>query len=192
MQPPVRALIDSLVRGFLFLLLLWLVPAPLLAARLTGLAAVPGTVTVIADGPPAVAHQFALTGPYRLVIDLPAVVPAPLAVPGAGSVTQIRAAMFAPGVARLVLDLSGPLAIVSARSSATGLTISLRRVSEAEFAEQVKAGRKPLPVQTGGPDTGDAAKAAAGTRRRGGLQPAQGHVRAAGDAVTIAAAHAGR
>jgi N-acetylmuramoyl-L-alanine amidase len=142
--------IDSRVRALLFLLVVMLLPGPVLAARLTGLSVVPGVVTVIADGPPAVAHQFALVAPYRLVIDLPAVVPAAIAAPGAGSVAAVRAAMFSPGIARLVIDLAGPLEIVSARSSASGLTITLRRVSPAAFAEQVRRGRKPLPVATGG------------------------------------------
>ncbi len=138
------------MRALIFLFLLWLLPGPALAARLTGLSVAPGVVTVIGDGPPAVAHQFALAAPYRLVIDLPAVVPAAISAPGAGSVSAVRAAMFAPGIARLVIDLSGPLEIVSARSSANGLTILLRRVSPAAFADMVRRGRKPLPVATGG------------------------------------------
>lgn len=138
--------INPSVRFTLFLSVLLLLPTPVLAARLTELSVVPGVVTVIADGPPAVAHQFALSAPDRLVIDLPAVVPAQLSAPGAGSIVAARAAMFSPGVARLVLDLSGPLEIVSARSSATGLTLTLRRISAPAFAELVKRGRKPLPV----------------------------------------------
>ena len=121
------------------------------AATLTGLSASPGVVSISADGPPAVAHQLALTGPYRLVIDVPAVVNGALTGPGAGSIVRLRAAMFSPGVARIVIDLSGPLEIVSAKSSATGLTLTLRRVGEAEFAAAVARGRRPLPVLTGGP-----------------------------------------
>lgn len=121
------------------------------AATLTGLSVSPGVVSISADGPPAVAHQLALTGPYRLVVDLPAVVNGPLSGPGAGSIVRLRAAMFSPGVARIVIDLSAPLEIVSAKSSATGLTLTLRRVSEADFAASVAKGRRPLPVQTGGP-----------------------------------------
>jgi N-acetylmuramoyl-L-alanine amidase len=138
--------INPSVRFTLFLVAMLLLPTSVSAARLTGLSVAPGVVTVVADGPPAVAHQFALTAPDRLVIDLPAVVPAQLSAPGAGSIIAVRAAMFSPGVARLVLDLSGPLEIVTARSSATGLTLALRRISATAFAEQVKRGRKPLPV----------------------------------------------
>ncbi|OYU14615.1 MAG: N-acetylmuramoyl-L-alanine amidase [Alphaproteobacteria bacterium PA4] len=132
-------------------LLLLAVASPVAAARLTGLSAVPGTVTISADGPPAVAHQFALAAPYRLVVDLPAVLPVPLTAPGAGSITGLRAAMFAPGVARLVIELSQPLAITAARNGPGGLALSLKRVTPEAFAAAVKQGRQPLPVLTGGP-----------------------------------------
>ncbi|MBC7522551.1 MAG: N-acetylmuramoyl-L-alanine amidase [Sandarakinorhabdus sp.] len=134
----------------LLVLLLLLVPGPVLAARLTGLSITPGVVTITADGPPAVAHQFALSAPYRLVVGLPAVTVGPLSSPGAGSVTGLRAAMFSPGIARLVIDLAGPLEIVSAKSSATGLKLTLRRVSSAAFADMVKRGRVPLRVDPAG------------------------------------------
>jgi N-acetylmuramoyl-L-alanine amidase len=141
------------VRNLLLLFSLLLLPAPGLAARLSGLSVTPGVVTIVADGLPAVAHAFALADPQRLVIDLPAVVPAALAAPGAGSVSAVRAAMFAPGVARLVIDLSAPLEIVSARRSATGLTITLRRVPAADFADVVRRGRRPLSVMPDKADT---------------------------------------
>jgi N-acetylmuramoyl-L-alanine amidase len=124
---------------------------PALAATLTGLAASPGVVSISADGPPAVAHQLALNSPYRLVVDVPAVVAGPVTAPGAASIVRLRAAMFSPGIARIVIDLSAPLEIVSARSSATGLTLTLRRVTETEFAASVAKGRRPLPVAPGGP-----------------------------------------
>jgi N-acetylmuramoyl-L-alanine amidase len=141
------------VRNLLLLFSLLLLPAPGLAARLTGLSVTPGVVMIVADGLPAVAHAFALADPQRLVIDLPAVLPAALAAPGAGSVSAVRAAMFAPGVARLVIDLSAPLEIVSARRSATGLTITLRRVPAADFADVVRRGRRPLSVMPDKADT---------------------------------------
>lgn len=135
---------------WLFLLLLLAIAGPAMAARLTGLASTPGVVTITADGPPAVAYQFALDAPWRLVVDLPAVITTPLTATGAGSVTRLRAAMFSPGIARLVIDLSAPLEIVSARNSATGLTLTLRRVSQAQFGASVERGRRPLPVLSGG------------------------------------------
>lgn len=141
------------VRRSLILFFLMMVSVPALAARLTGLSITPGVVTIIADGPPAVAHQFSLDAPYRLVVDLPAVAAAPLTAEGAGSVTRLRAAMFSPGIARLVIDLAAPLEIESARSSATGLTLTLRRIPGAVFDENVKRARRPLPVLSGGPVT---------------------------------------
>ncbi len=138
---------------FFFLLLLpALLQAPARAAQLTGIVVTPGVVTISADGPPAVAFQFALGAPYRLVIDLPARIAAPVAVDGVGSVLRLRAAMFSPGVARLVIDLSRPLEIVSARSSRGGLTITLRRTDDAAFAAAVEKGRRALQIAPGGPD----------------------------------------
>ncbi len=142
--------IDSPVRRWLILLIMF-VAVPAGGATLTGVAAVPGTVTITADGPPAVAHQLALAAPLRLVVDLPAALPGPIVADGAGSITRLRLANFAPGVARLVIDLSAPLEIVVARSSATGLTLTLKRVSDLDFADAVKLGRRPLPVLAGGP-----------------------------------------
>ena len=139
-----------LLRAALALLLICAATAAR-AATLTGLSATPGVVSISADGPPAVAHQLALAGPYRLVVDLPAVVNGQLVGPGAGSIVRLRAAMFSPGVARIVIDLSAPLEIVSAKSSASGLTLTLRRVTEVEFAAMIGKGRRPLPVLTGGP-----------------------------------------
>ncbi len=125
--------------------------APAAAATISALAMTPGVLTLTADAPPAVAWQLALSAPDRLVVDLPAVLAAPLAAPGAGSVVRVRGAMFSPGVARLVLELSAPVEIVTARSSATGLTITLRRTTPAGFAAAVARGRRPLPVLSGGP-----------------------------------------
>lgn len=137
---------------FLLLLLPALLQAPARAAQLTGIVVTPGVVTISADGPPAVAFQFALGAPYRLVIDLPARIAAPVAVDGVGSVLRLRAAMFSPGVARLVIDLSRPLEIVSARSSRNGLTITLRRIDDAAFAVAVDKGRRALQIAPGGPN----------------------------------------
>jgi N-acetylmuramoyl-L-alanine amidase len=131
------------VRRLFFLLLLFSMPAH--AARLTGLAITPGVVTISADGRPAVAHQLALGAPYRLVVDIPAVTE-PIIAEGAGSVTRMRMAMFSPGVARLVLDLSAPLEIVSAQSQPTGLTLRLRRIDSGSFAQAVARGRQPLRI----------------------------------------------
>jgi N-acetylmuramoyl-L-alanine amidase len=150
--PGSRLPLRALLRAALALLLGVVAAGPVLAARLTGLAAAPGSVSIAADGPPAVAQQMALAGPYRLVVDVPGVINGQLTAPGAASVARLRAAMFSPGIARVVIDLSAPLEIVTARSSSTGLTLTLRRVSEAEFAAQIARGRRPLPVAGGGPE----------------------------------------
>ncbi len=129
----------------LLALIVLLLAIPAHAARLTGLSITPGTVSIAADGRPAVAHQLALGAPYRLVIDIPAVAE-PVTMDGAGSVTRMRLAMYSPGVARLVLDLAAPLEIVSAQSHPTGLTLKLRRIDSARFAEAVTRGRQPLRI----------------------------------------------
>ena len=135
---------------FLLALLILLAPAPLLAARITGVAITPGVVTLTSDGAIAVAHSLALSDPDRLVVDLPGVVAAPLTANGAGSVTRLRIANFSPGVVRLVIDLAAPLEIVSARTSGTGkdrsLVLTLKRVPLSSFTAQVARGRVPLPV----------------------------------------------
>jgi N-acetylmuramoyl-L-alanine amidase len=135
---------------FLLALLILLAPAPLLAARITGVAITPGVVTLDSDGAIAVAHSLALSDPDRLVVDLPAVIAAPITADGAGSVTRLRIASFSPGIVRLVIDLAAPLEIVSARASGKGkdwtLVLTLKRVPLATFTADVVRGRRPLPV----------------------------------------------
>ena len=133
-----------MLRCLLFLLLA--VPAPVLAARITGVTITPGLVTVSTDGPIIAAQAMALSAPDRLVVDVPATVLGALTAPGAGSVAGLRGAMFAPGIARLVIDLNGPLEISAARGSDNALVLVLRRVPPATFAATVKRGRRPLPV----------------------------------------------
>jgi N-acetylmuramoyl-L-alanine amidase len=135
---------------FLLALLMLLAPAPLLAARVTGVAITPGVVTLTSDGAIAVAHSLALSSPDRLVVDLPAVVAERLTAAGAGSVTALRVGNFSPGVVRVVIDLAAPLEIVTARASGSGkdwsLVLTLRRVPMTAFTAQVARGRRPLPV----------------------------------------------
>lgn len=123
------------------------------AATLTGVLAAPAVVTVTSDGAVAAGQVFALAGPDRLVVDIPAVVAAPVAVTGAASVRQLRLAAFSPGLARLVMDIDRPLLLEAAASvgpDAKGdwrLELRLRRATPAEFAAAVKAGRQPLAVR---------------------------------------------
>ncbi len=123
-----------------------LLVAPAMAATLTGVSAMPAVVTIASDGPVAAGHGFALAGPDRLVIDVPAVVAGPVTVPGAASVRQLRLAAFSPGVARLVMDLDAPVLLVSAQATDRALILTLRRATRAEFDAAVKAGRQPLAV----------------------------------------------
>ncbi|GGI88516.1 hypothetical protein GCM10007973_26080 [Polymorphobacter multimanifer] len=138
--------LGRLLGRLLALLAALLLAGPAAAATLTGVSAVPAVVTVTSDGPVAAGHAFALAGPDRLVIDLPAVVAGAMMAPGAGSVRQMRLAAFSPGVARLVLDLDAPVLLVSAQATDRSLILTLRRATRAEFDAAAKAGRSPLGV----------------------------------------------
>lgn len=123
------------------------------AATLTGVLAVPALVSVTSDGAVAAGEVFALAAPDRLVVDIPAVVAAPVSVIGAASVRQLRLAAFSPGMARLVMDLDRPVLLESARSvgpDAAGnwrLELRLKRAEAADFAAAVAAGRQRLVVR---------------------------------------------
>ena len=127
----------------LFLLALWSVPA--LAARITALESQPGKVIVTADGPLPAAQAFALAEPFRLVVDFVATVD-PMSAPGTNSVGGVRAAMFQPGTARLVIDLKAPVVIREARADGNRVVITLDRADAALFAAAVARGRRPLPL----------------------------------------------
>ena len=141
--------IESLVLRWIILLFLTLA-TPAFAARITGVLATPGVVTITTDGPIAVAHSLALSDPDRLVVDVPAVIAAPMTGDGVKSAARLRVANFSPGVARLVIDLAAPLEMVTARATGSGsdwsLVLSLRRVPTAVFAATAAKGRRPLPV----------------------------------------------
>ena len=149
MPQPARHFNAVAVRRWPILFLLLSAAVPARAARVTGVAITPGVVTIASDAPVAVAFAFALDAPYRLVVDLPATIAAPLSAAGVNTVTGLRAATFSPGIARLVIDLAGPLEIVEARNGSSGMVITLRRVSEASFQAAVKRGRRPLPIMSG-------------------------------------------
>ncbi len=119
---------------------------PVLAGQLTGLAITPGTVTITTTGPVVAASAFALETPFRLVIDMPGSSTAPLAADGVASVARLRAAMFAPGVARLVIELTAPVLVVSAANRQGQLVIGLQRTDAAGFAVAVRRGRQPLTI----------------------------------------------
>jgi N-acetylmuramoyl-L-alanine amidase len=126
---------------------------PASAATLTGVSAVPALVSVTSDGAVAAGEVFALAGPDRLVVDIPAVVAGPVSVVGAASVRQLRLAAFSPGVARLVMDLDRPVLLESVRSVGPDLDgnwrleLRLKRAEPTEFAAAVAAGRQRLAVR---------------------------------------------
>ena len=133
-------------RSPLILLCALVLASPAAAARLTGVAITPGEVVVTTDVPVEAATLFALATPFRLVVDLPGSRAEPLAADGVASVARLRLAMFAPGVARLVIDLSAPLALVAAENRPGQLVLRLKRVDEAAFAAAVKRGRQVLTI----------------------------------------------
>ena len=128
------------------LLIVLALASPARATRIAGVAITPGSVTITTGTPLTGAQTMSLDGPDRIVIDLPASIGAPIGIVGAGSVTGARGAMFAPGTARLVLDLARPLEIVEARATAAGVEILLRRATPAAFTAAVRRGRMPLAI----------------------------------------------
>jgi N-acetylmuramoyl-L-alanine amidase len=131
-------------RILLILCLIWAAPA--WAARITAIESQPGRVIITADGPLPAAQSFALAGPYRLVVDFVGVVDPAITAPGTNSVAGLRAAMFAPGTARLVIDLKAAVVIREARSAGNQVVISLDRTTPELFAAAMARGRKPLPL----------------------------------------------
>lgn len=131
-------------RLLLTLCLLW--AAPGWAARLLSLESQPGRVIITADGPLPAAQSFALSDPFRLVVDFVGVVEPGLSAPGTNSVSNLRAAMFAPGTARLVIDLRTPVIIREARAQGNQVTLVLERAAPDVFAAAVARGRRPLPL----------------------------------------------
>ncbi len=131
-------------RLLLILCLLW--AAPLWAARIIALESQPGRVIVTADGPLPAAQSFALSDPFRLVVDFVGVVEPGLSASGTNSVSNLRAAMFAPGTARLVIDLKAPVIIREARAQGNQVTLVLERAPPDVFAATVARGRRPLPL----------------------------------------------
>jgi N-acetylmuramoyl-L-alanine amidase len=131
-------------RILLILCLFW--AAPLWAARIVAVESQPGRVIITADGPLPAAQSFALADPWRLVVDFVGVVDPVLTAPGTNSVAGLRLAMFAPGTARLVIDLKAPVIIREARAAGNQVVLTLDRATPDLFAAMVARGRKPLPL----------------------------------------------
>lgn len=103
-------------------------------------------VVIRFDGPTDRAEIMALGGPSRIVVDLPDSRTSGRTVTGAGPVEKVRTAQFSPTQARIVLDLSAPLAIGAAEFGADGRTLTLRLgASSADaFGRLAKAPRQTI------------------------------------------------
>ena len=96
---------------------------------------------------------FTLEKPYRVVIDLPAVRWRldPLRMPRGGLVKAFRYGHFRDDVSRVVLDVSGPVAVAKAfllqpkRHRDYRLVVDLRAVSASEFARRARPNRAAAP-----------------------------------------------
>ncbi len=98
---------------------------------------------------PVTARVFTLTGPARLVVDLPEVgwrlPPEPLPA-GIGVLSRLRYGLFKPGNSRVVVDLNQParihaaVALPAAGDYPNRLVIDLARSSGTDFLAQTSAG----------------------------------------------------
>lgn len=102
---------------------------------------------------PVAWRVFTLPDPYRLVVDLPEIVwnlPSELPPGKQGLIGSLRYGLFAPGVSRVVLDLTGPAAVSQVQllppneQGKHRLFIDLKPVSEAAF----QAPEARLPIQS--------------------------------------------
>src|SRR6476619_3494493 len=97
-------------------------------------------------------HVFALANPYRVIVDAPDVnfqMPDGVGKEKRGLVTAYRYGLFAPGKARIVLDISGPFLIdkafvLEARDDQPArLVIDLVPTDENTFRAKLKESRSP-------------------------------------------------
>lgn len=107
-----------------------------------------GTPGAAANATPQ--NVFTLADPHRVVIDLPEVdfrLPANAGQTSKGLVSSFRYGQFQAGLSRIVVDVTGPVAVdrsfVLAAQSGFGrrVVIDLKPVSAAEFSESVGLGR---------------------------------------------------
>ena len=94
---------------------------------------------------------FALTNPNRVFVDLPDVKLQLPALPGeapVGLVKSFRGGLSAPGKARVVIDVTGPVVIERSTIEKDGKAARLvLEMASAELAEaEVQDGRSPLPI----------------------------------------------
>lgn len=101
-------------------------------------------VVVAFDGRFDAPSAFALDGPKRLVIDLPGNSAGTRSFSGHGNVSGARTAQFSADKARLVLDLTAPVAIAETQAADNKLILILRPADGAAFARLTR-GRTRLP-----------------------------------------------
>lgn len=134
---------------------------------------------------PVSVSAFPLAGPDRIVIDLPEVrfvLPPGTGRTGAGTIRAWRYGQFAPGRARIVMDVAGPVTVEKAfvAPPADGmparLVIDLVSVSRAAFDKEVAAGRvrrRDADAAAAEAETGVAASAPSAAPAPSGVAPAQ-------------------
>ena len=126
--------------------LLLLAATPAAATHVTGIAVDGPVVTLALDGPVDTVKALSLAGPPRLVVDLGGVDASRQAARGSGDVTGARAGPFAPGTARLVVDLARPMTLAAAAVDGRSLVLRLAPADPAAFARAVAQGRRPVPT----------------------------------------------
>ena len=127
------------------LLALLLIGTPAGATTVQALRVEPSRIIVALDGAVPVPKGFALEGPRRLVVDLAGVTTSRTSSPGQGGIVRARIGPFDPGLARLVIELAEPMAVVrAAQGPDHRLVLTLARIDAAAFARAVARGRAPL------------------------------------------------
>jgi len=129
--------VRAALTGMIFLLLTAVAAA---AQTVVGLSATGGlgrsTVALRFDGPaPAPLAVATLADPPRLALDLPRVAWAVSAPPGAGLAAGLRFGLAAPDRSRLVIDLAAPALPAGLTREGGTLTLALRAVDPAAFAQ---------------------------------------------------------
>jgi len=90
-------------------------------------------------------NSFTLTGPDRIVVDLSHVRGVLQEMPGKGKIRKVRTSQFAPGVARVVLDLDSPSQYeIKEIKAKTGLIVRVQLASRLQEIQLFDA--DPLPT----------------------------------------------
>ena len=127
-----------------WLAILLLVATPAAAARVTGVAIDDAVVTIALDGPVATVAALSLDGPPRLVIDIGGVDSARRRAEGTGDISAARVGPFAPGTARLVIDLARPMTLAAAAIDAQALVLRLVPADRRAFTAAIARGAQPV------------------------------------------------